>query len=136
MSTIQISEPTWNRNKWSKGNDNLVKACHGIPSSDERGGPAMIDAGIADLVAQMNETGLATSFCCSALDEDHRNPERMISGYILFDKPLPLALRKKLIGYMESPDCIRLQRHSHTNEQMKAAWTCVHREFQSWNASR
>jgi len=128
-SGLSLSEPRWHPSV--SGASNRISEIRGLKSSYSSQPCAYIDAGIADLVLAMNEAGLVTEYCCSALDEDHRNDPWRASAYIAFANPLPSALADLLGEYLEGDDCIRIPRV--TDDQTKAAWAFVRSAFQSWS---
>lgn len=124
-----LSEPRWTPS--SRGASNRIREIHGLKSSYSAYPCARVDASIADLVLEMNKAGLATEYCCSALDEDHRNDHWMGSAYIAFAKPLPDSLAELIGDYMDGKNCIRIRRT--TDEQLKSEWAFVRSAFRSWS---
>ena len=86
-STLFSAEPA----KWitpyphdpdRKIRSSLINGLYSTWYSDDQLGRAWVDAGIAPLIASLNNAGFPTEFCCSALPEDHENMREVYSGYI------------------------------------------------------
>ncbi len=77
--TLTIGAPFWfTRPWWPESGQERVCRVAGLVSSDgrvfgeEQSCDALVDASIAPLVVYLNQVGFATAFCCSGLEEDHR----------------------------------------------------------------
>ncbi len=129
--TYTLSEPRWKSNHTrNPKSENRICEIRGLLNSYGSESPALVDAAIADLIIEMNEVGLETSFCCSALDADHRGEDWLHSGYIAFHHNLPRDFVTLLGDYMEGKTVIRLNRTS--DKQMQESWAFIRAAFQTW----
>lgn len=130
---LSLSEPYWE--SYPEAGEARVCEIGGLKNHYRSNQPCKVDAAIADLVMAMNEAGLTTKYCCSALDEDHRSdPDGRISAYIQFQRPLPSSLADLIGNYMERADTVRI--HRDTDVQMNASWALIRNAFMLWKNSK
>lgn len=92
-----------------------------------------IDYGIWRLIMELNVRGFETLYCCSGLPEDHRCPERIVSGYVAFDGPIFNLLPFLPSGMAfegGSMPCIRMQ-NSLGVMVRRAGWRTLLKQMQA-----
>lgn len=127
---LSLSKPRWQRSFRYARTKNRIVDIIGMESSYPSQQWAQVDASIADLILDMNEAGVETTYCCSGMDADHENYGFMPSGYIAFRRPLPQPLAMSLHEYMEGVGVIRIPRLNEA--QIKEAWDFVRDKFNEW----
>lgn len=97
-----------------------VRCCRVTGITSVYDGDVWVDASIAPLIARLNELGHVTEFCCSHLDEDHREKPGAVWGYVQFRDNPPAAVPG---AFVQSANGFHVRlKDGLTNDEKLAAW--------------